>query len=162
MIVVVQSLSHVRLFAIPWTVACQAPLSSTISRSLLQFMSIESVMLPNHLILCRPLLLMPSIFPSNGVFSSESGLCIWCPKYWSFSISPPNEYLGFDFLYDWLVWSPSCPRDSQESSPAPQYESINSSALSLHVQLSHPYMTTEKTIALTIWTFVGQVKSLLF
>ena len=117
-----------------------------------------------QLILCHPPLLLPLIFPSIRVFSNESGLCIWWPKYWSFSISPPNEYSGFDFLYDWLVWSPCCPRDSQESSPAPQYESISSSALSLHVQLSHPHMTTRKTIALTIWTFdyMDYMKSLLF
>ena len=81
-------------------VACQAPLSSTISRKVLQFMSIESVMPSNHLIPCCPLLLLPSIFPSIRLFSSESGLCIWWPKYWSFSISPPNEYSAFDFLCD--------------------------------------------------------------
>ena len=92
----VQSLSHVQLFVIPWTAVCQAHLSFTISCSLLKFMSIESVMLSNNLILCRPLLLLPSIFSSIGVFSNEAALCIRWPKYWSFSfsISPSNEYSG--------------------------------------------------------------------
>ena len=92
----VQSLNHVRIFAIPQTAARQASLSFTNSRSLLKFMSIESVMPSNHLILCRPLLLLPSIFPSIRVFSNESVPCIRCPKYWSFSftISPSNEYSG--------------------------------------------------------------------
>ena len=96
----VQSLSHVRLFAIPWTVARQSSLSITTSWSLLKLMSIESVMPSNHLILCCPLLLLPSIFPSIRVFSSESILCIMWPKYWcfSFSISPSNEYSGLIFL----------------------------------------------------------------
>ena len=93
---VVQSLSHVRLFATLWTAAPQAPLSSMMFQSLLKLMSIESVMPSNHLILCRPLLLLPSIFPSIRVFSSESVLHIRWPKYWSFSfnISPSNEYSG--------------------------------------------------------------------
>ena len=92
----VQSLSRVQLFATPWTAACQASLSITNSRSLLKLMSIESVMPSNHFILCRPLLLLPSIFPSIRVFSNESALCIRWPKYWSFSfsISPSNEYSG--------------------------------------------------------------------
>ena len=101
----VQSLSHVRLFAIPWTAARQASLSITNSQSSLKLMSIESVMWSNHLILCRPLLLLPSIFPSNRVFSNESVLCIRWPKYWSFSfsISPSNEYSGLiSFRMDWL------------------------------------------------------------
>ena len=94
--IIVQWLSCVQLFATPWTAAHQAPLSSTISWSLLKLMSIESVMPSNHLILCHPLLLLPSIFPSTRVFSSESVLCISWPKYWSFSfiISPSNEYSG--------------------------------------------------------------------
>ena len=92
--VVVQSLNHVWLFATPWTAACQAFLSITNSRSLLKLMSIKSVMPSNHLILCCPLLLLPSIFPSIRVFSSDSVLCIRWPKYWSFSISPSNEYSG--------------------------------------------------------------------
>ena len=91
-----QSLSHVQLFVAPWTVACQAPLSFTVSQSLLRFMSIESVMLSNHLILCCPLLLLPSIFASIRVFSTELALHIRKPKYWSFSfnINPSNEYSG--------------------------------------------------------------------
>ena len=101
----VQSLSHVRLFATPWTTACQASLSITNSWSLLRLVSIELVMPSNHLILCRPLFLPPSIFPSIRVFSSESVLCIRWPQYWSFnfSISPSNEYSGLiSFMMDWL------------------------------------------------------------
>ena len=101
----VQLLSHVRLFVIPWTAARQASLSITNSQSLLKLMSIKSVMPSNHLILCRPLLLLPSIFPSIKVFSNESALCIRWPKYWSFSfnISSSNEYSGLiSFRMDWL------------------------------------------------------------
>ena len=101
----VQSLSHVRLFATPWTAARQASLSITNFQRLLKLMSIESVMPSNHLILCPPLLLLPSIFPSIRVFSNESTLCIMWPKYWSFSfsISPANEYSGLiSFRMDWL------------------------------------------------------------
>ena len=101
----VQSLSHVRLFATPWTAACQASLSFTISGSLLKPMSIESVMPSNHLIRCHPLLLLPSVFPSIRVFSNELALQIRWPKYWSFSfsISPSNEYSGLiSFRMDWL------------------------------------------------------------
>ena len=96
LLISVQLLSHVRLFATPWTAACQASLSITSSRNLFKLMSIESVMPSNHLILFRPLLLLPSIFPSITVFSNESVLCIRWPKYWSFSVSssPSNEYLG--------------------------------------------------------------------
>ena len=103
--VVVQSLSHVRLFVTPWTAAHQASLSFTISQNLLKLMSIVTVMPSNHLILCHPLLLPPSIFLSIRVFSSESVLCIRWPKYWSFSfsISPSNEYSGqISFRMDWL------------------------------------------------------------
>ena len=114
---------HVQLFATPWTAAHQASLSITNSRSLLKLLSIESVMPSNHLIFCRPLLLLPSIFLSIRVFSDDSVLCIRWPKYWSFSfsfrISPSNEYSGISFS-TWLVWSPCCPRDSQESFPKPQ------------------------------------------
>ena len=102
--VVVQSLSHVRLFVTPWT-ACQAPLSSTISQSLFKFMSTESVMLSNHVILCCPPLLLPSIFPSIKVFSNESALCTRWPAFWSFSfsISPSNEYSELiSFRIDWF------------------------------------------------------------
>ena len=99
----VQSLSRVRLFVTPWTAACQASLSITNSRSLLKLLSTESVMPFNHLILCHPLLLLPSIFPSIRVFSKESALCIRWPKYWSFSISPSNEQPGLtSFRMDWL------------------------------------------------------------
>ena len=99
----VQSLSRVRLFATPWTAALQASLSFTNSRSLLKLMSTESVMPCNHLVLCHFLLLLPSIFPSIRVFSNESALCIRWPKYWSFSISPSNEYSGLiSFRIDWF------------------------------------------------------------
>ena len=155
---VVQLLSCVWLFASWWTAACQAPLSFTISQNLLKLMSVESVTPSNHLILCRPLLL-PSVFPSIRVFSSELAFCIRWPKYWSFSFStcPSSEYSGLE-----LAGLITCPRDSQESSPAPQCESINSLVLSALVQLSHPYMTTEKTIALTRRTFLGKEMALLF
>ena len=119
-------LSRVQLFGTPWTAARQASLSSTNSRSPPKPMSIESVMPSSHLILCRPLLLLPPIFPSIRVFSSESVLHIRWSKYWSFSfsISLSSEHP------DGLVGSPCSPRDSQESSPAPQFKSINSSSLS--------------------------------
>ena len=118
-----QSFRPVLLFATPWTTARQASLSITNYRSPPKPLSIESVMPSNHLILCCPLLLLPSIFPSIRVFSNESGLCIRRPKYWSFSfnISPSNEYPGL------ISFSP---RDSQESSTAPQFKSINSLLLS--------------------------------
>ena len=102
----VQSLNRVWLYVTPWTSACQASLSITNSQSLLKFTSIESVMPSKHLILCCPLLLLPSIFPSISVFSNESVFCIRWPKYWSFSfrISPSNEYLGLIFFrMDWLA-----------------------------------------------------------
>ena len=121
----VQLLSHVQLFVTTWTAARQASLPIINSQSLLKLMFIESVMPSNHLILCRPLLFLPSIFPSIRVFSSESVLRVRWPKYWSFSfnISPFNEHPG-------LVGSPRCPRGSQESSPTSQFKSINSSGLS--------------------------------
>ena len=119
----------------------------------------------NHLILCCPLLLWPSTFPSIRVFSNESAPRIRWPKYWSFSfnISPSNEHSGL-ISFRWTVGSPCSPRDSQEFSPTPQFKTINSSALSFLYgpTLSHPYMTNEKTTALTIQTFVGKVISLLF
>ena len=127
----VQSLSHVRLFATPWTAACQASLSITNSRSLLRLMSIESVMSSNHLILCHPLLLLPSVFPSIKVFSNESALRIGWPKYWSFSfsISPSSEYSGLiSFRIDWLDLL--AVQGTHESSPTPQFKSINSLVLS--------------------------------
>ena len=99
----VQSLNYVCLFATPWTTAHQSSLSLTVSWSLLKLMSIESVMPTNHLILCHPLLLLPSVFPSTRVFSNESALRIRCPKYWSFSISTSNEYSGLiSFKFDWF------------------------------------------------------------
>jgi len=142
-----------------WTAACQASLSFTISQSLLKLMSIESVMPSNHLILCHLLLLLPSIFPSIRVFSSESSLCIRWPKYWSFSfsISPSNEYSGpISFRIHWF--------DTLKS--LLQHHSLKASILQCSaffmVQLSHPYTTTGKTIALTIQTIVGKVMSMLF
>ena len=140
-IVVIQSLSSVWLFVTPWTAACQASLSFTVSWSLLKLMSLESVMPPNLLVLCHPLLLLSSVFLSIRVFSSESALHIRWPEYWSFnfSISPSNKYSGLiSFRID-QVWPSCCPRDCQESSPAPQFKSINSSVLSL---LYHPALTS--------------------
>ena len=121
----VQSLSHVRLFVTLWTAEHQASLSITNSRNVLKLMSIELVMPSNHLILCHPLLLPPSTFPSIRVFSKESVLHIRWPKYWSFSfsISPSNEHSErISFRIDWF----ENPRDCQESSPTPQFKSINS------------------------------------
>ena len=147
----VQSLSRVHLFVTPWTAAGQAALSITNSQSLLKLMSIESVMPSNHLILCRPLLLPPSIFPSIRVFSSESVLCIRWQKYWSFSfiISPSNEYSGLiSFRMDWLDLLPV------QGTLKSLLQHHSSKALILWcsaffiVQLSHPCMATGKTIAL--------------
>ena len=124
---VVQSFSCVQLFATPWTAACQASLSFTISQSLFQFMSTESVMLSNSLIFCHLLLLLPSIFPSIRIFSSELALHIRWPKYWSFSFSPSNRYAGLiSIRIDWFDLLAA-----QEASPAPQLESISSLSLSL-------------------------------
>ena len=145
----VQLLSSVWLFATPWTVAHQASLSITNSRSLLKLISIESVMPSNHLILCRPLLLLPSIFPGIRVFSSESALRIRWPKYWSFSlsISPSNEYSGLiSFRMDWLdllaVQGTLKSLLQHHSSKA----SILRRSAFFMVQLSHPYVTTGKTL----------------
>ena len=143
----VQLLSCVQLFATPWTAAHQASLSITNSWSLLKLMSIKLVMPSNHLILCHPLLLLLSVFPNIRVFSSESTLCIRWPNYWSisFSISPSSEYSGLISFTTDCFFSACSPRDSQESSPTPQFKSISSSVLSFFlVQLSHPYMTTGK------------------
>ena len=157
--------SCVQLFATPWTAACQASLSITNFRSLLRLMSIESVMPSNHLILCCPLLLLASVFPSIRVFSNESVLCIRWPKYWSFSfsISPSSEYSGLISLtIDWLdllaVQGTLKSLFQHHSSKA----SILWRSAFFIVQLSHPYMTTGKTIALTRRTFVGKVMPLLF
>ena len=152
-------LSHVWLFAALWTAACQAPLSSAISQNLLKFMSIESVMLSNHLILCRPLLLLPSIVPSIRVFSNESALQIRRPKYWSFSfsISPTNEYPGLiSFRMDWLdLLAVQGTFQSLLQHHSSKTWIFQHSAFFM-VQLSHLYMTTGKTIALTRWTFVAK------
>ena len=162
----IQSRNRVWLFMTPWTTACQATLSITNSRSLLKLMSIESVMPSNHLVLCRPLLLLASIFLSIRVFSNESVLCITWPKYrsFSFSISPPDEYSGLiSFRIDWFDLLAVQGTDSQESSPAPQFKSINSLVLNfLYSPTLTSYMTTGKTIALTRQAFVGKVMSLLF
>ena len=153
----VQLLSCVQLFATPWTAASQGSLSITNSRSLLKLMSIESVMPSSHLILCCLLLLLLSIFPSVRVFSSESVLCIRWLKYWSFSfsISSSNKYSGLiSFRIDWLDLL--AVQVILESSPAPQAKaSILWYLAFFMVQLSHLYMTTRKTTALTIWTFIG-------
>ena len=150
----VQSLSRVRLFVAPWITARQASLSITNSWSLLKLMSIELVMPSNHLILCHPLLLLCSIFPSIRVFFSDSALHIRWPKYWSFGISPSNEYSGLiSFRIDWLdllaVQGTLKSLLQQHSSKA----SILRRSAFFIVQLSHPYVTTGKTIALTRWAF---------
>ena len=158
----VQLLSHVRLFVSPRTAACQASLSITNSWSLLKLMSIESAMPSNHLILCNPLLLPPSIFPSIRVFSSESALHIRWPKYWSFSfsISPSNEYSGLIFFrihwFDLLAVQGTLKSLLQHHSSK---ASIFRHSAFYIVQLSHSYMTTGKTIALTRRTFVDKVMS---
>ena len=160
----VQSLSCVQLFVSPWTAARQVSLSIT-SRSWHKLMSIESVMPSNHLILCHPLLLLPSIFPSIRVFSNESVLRIRWPKYWSFSfsISPSNEYSGLiSFKMDWLDLL------AVQGTLKSLLQHHSSKASILHctaffmVQLSYPYTTIGKTIALTRRTFVGKVMALLF
>ena len=163
LVVVVQSPSLVWLFVTSWTAACQASLSFTISQSLLRLLSIELVMISNHLILCRQLLLLPSVFHNIRVLSSKLAFCIRWPKYWSysFSISPSNEYVGlisfsidgFDLL---------AVQGTVKSSPA-QFKSISSLALSL---LYGPTLTSIydywKTITLTVQAFIDKVMSLLF
>ena len=158
----VQLLSRVRLFATPWITARQASLSITNSQSSLKLMSIESVMPSSHLILCHPLLLLPPIPPSISVFSNESILHMRWPKYWSFSfsISPSNEHSGLiSFRMDWLDLL--AVQGTLKS--LLQYHSSKASILwqsgFFTVQLSHPYMTTGKTIALTRRTFVGNVSA---
>ena len=162
---VVQLLSHFQVYGTPWTAARQASMSFTISWSLLKLMSFELMMLSNHLIHCHPLLLLPSIFPSIRVFSNESSHHIRWPKCWSFRISPSNEYTGLiSFRMNWLDFL--AVQGTLKS--LLQHHSSKASIL-LHsaffmVQLSHPYMTMgkNKTIALTIWIFVGEVTSLPF
>ena len=148
----------------PWTAAHQASLSVTHSRNLPKPMSIESVMPSNHLIICHPLLL-PSVSPSIRVFSNESALHIKWPNYWGFSfiISPSNEHLGLiSFRMDWLgLLAVQGTLKSLLQHHTSKASILQSSAFFI-VQLSHPYMTTGKTIALTRWTFVGKVMSLLF
>ena len=156
----VQLLNCVQLFVTPWTAAHQASLYIVNSQSLLKLMSIELVTPSNHLILCRPLLLLSPIPPSIRVFSNESVLRIRWPKYWnfSFSISPSNEHPGLiSFRMDWL----DVLRVQGNLKFLLQYHSSKASILwylpFFIVHLSHPYMTTVKTIALTIWIFVGKV-----
>ena len=146
----VLSLIQVQLFATPWTAVHQASLSITNYGSLPKLMSIESVMPSKHFILCHPLLLLPSIFPTIRVFSNESLLCIRWPKYWSFSISPSNEYSGLISLrmdwFDLLAVQGTLKSFLQHHSSK---ASILQHSAFFIVQLSHPYMTTGKTIALT-------------
>ena len=147
--------------AIPWAVAHQTSLSITDSQGLLKLMSIKSVMPYNHLILCRPVLL-PSIIPSIRVFSNESILCIRWPKYWSFSsrISPSNEYLALiSFRIYWLELL--AVQGTLKNLLQHKASILQCSAFFL-VQLSHPYVTTGKTIPLTRWTIVGKVMALIF
>ena len=161
----VHSLSCVRLFATPWTTARHASLSITKSQSPPKPTSIESMMPSNHLTLCRPLLFLPSIFSSIRVFSSESVLHIRWPKYWSFSFSssPSNGYSGLiSFRIDWLdLLAVQGTLKSLLQHHTSKASIVRCSAF-FAVQLSHPYMTTGKTIALTRWTFVDKVMSLLF
>ena len=150
---------------IPWIAPCQASLSLTISGSLLKFMSIESVIPSNHLILCCPRLLLPSIFPRIGVLSNQSAVRIQRPKYWnfSFSISPSKEYSGLiSFKIFGLVSLLSKGLSRVFYSTTVRKHQFFSILPSFFVQLSHLNMTTGKTIALTIWTFVSRVMSLLF
>ena len=158
----VQSLNHVQLFATPWTAGHQASLSITNTRSLLKLMSIESVMPSNHLILCSPLLLPPSIFPSIRVSSNESAFHIRWPKYWrlSFSIS---EYPGLiSFRIDWFdLLTVQGTLKSLLQHHSSKASVLRYSAFFM-VQLSRTYTTTGKTIAFIEWTFVGKVMSLLF
>ena len=159
----VELFSYVQLSATPWTATCQASLTN--SQSLLELMSIESVVLSNHFILCHPLLLPPSIFPSIRIFSNKSALRIRWPTYWSFSfnISPSNEHPGLiSFRMDCLdVLAVQGTLKSLLQYHSSKASIFQCSAFFI-VQLSHPYMTTGKTIALTTWTFVGKVMSLLF
>ena len=149
-------------FATPWTAACRTSLSITNSQSLLKLMYIESVMSSNHFILCHPLIFLPSIFLSIRILSNESVLHIRWPKYWSFSfgISPSNEYSGLiSFRVDWLdLLAVQGTLKSLLQHHSSKVSILRHSAFFI-AQLSHPYMTTGKTIALTRWTFVGKVMS---
>ena len=160
-----RSLSHVWLFANPWTAACKASLSITNSWSLLKLMFFESVMPSNHLILCHPLLLPPSIFPNVRVFFKGSVLLIRWPKDWSFTfnISPSNEYSGLiSYRMDWLGLRAFQGTLKSLLQHHNSKASIIQCSAFFIVQLSHPYMTTGKTKALTRQIFVGKVTSLLF
>ena len=161
--VVVQSLSCVQLFATPWTAACQASLSFTISWSLLKLKTLKSVMSSNHPILCRPLLFLPSIFPSIRIFSNELTLYVRWPKYWSFTISPSSEHSGLiSFRIGWFdLFGVQGTLKNLLQHHCLKVSILWCSAFFM-VQLSYLYMTTGKTIALTIRTFVGKVMSLLF
>ena len=162
-VVVAQSLSCIQLFGIPWTAACQASLSYIISHSLLKLMSLESVMPSNNFILCRSLLLLPSVFPRIRVFSKESALCIRWPKYWGFSTSHSNDYSGLtSFRIDWFdVLAVQGTHKSLLQNHSWKASILQCPAFFM-VQLSNPYMTTGKTLALTIQTFVSKVISLFF
>ena len=161
----VQSFSHIRLFVTLWTAALQSSLAITDVWSLPKLMSIESVMPSNHLILCHPLLLPPSIFPNIRVFSNESVLHIRWPKYWSFSfnISPSNQHPGLvSFRIDWLdLFAVQGTLKSLLQHHSSEASILLCSVLFI-AQIAHPYMITGKTIALTRWTFVDKVMSLLF
>ena len=164
-VVVIQSVSHVRLFVTPWMATHQAPLSSAISRSLLKFMSIEEVMLSNHLTLCHPFLFLPSIFPSIGAFYNEflfasGGQKIGASS--STSVLPVNIKGWFPLGLTGLIFLQYKGLSRVFSNTIVQKHQLFGTQLSLWSQLSHLYMTTGKTIALTRWTFVTKVMSLLF
>ena len=156
-IIIVQSLSCVQLFATPWTVACQTSLSSTISWGLLRFTSIELVMLSDHLVLCCPLLLLPQSFPVSGSFPRSRLFTSGWPEYWSFSIGLSHEYSRItSFRIDWFDLA------VQETLQHHNLKaSITQHSAFFMIQFSHPYITTGKTIALSILTFVSKVMSLL-
>ena len=164
-IVAVQPLSQVQLFATPWTAACQASLSFTVSWSLLKLLSIESVMTSNHPIDCHPLLLLPSIFPRIRVFSNGSVLRIRWPNYWSFSfsISPSNKYSGMiQFRIDWfylfaIQWNLKSLLQHYSSNALIPWHSVSIWS-NFHIHI----MITGKTIALTRWAFLGKAISLIF
>ena len=162
--VVVQSLSCDQLFATPWTAAHEASLSITMSQSLPKLMSTESVILSNHLFLCCPLLLLPSVFLNIRVLSSESALCIRWLKYWSFnsSISLSNEYSGL-LIFSRIDWFDLLAGQGTLKSLLQHHnskESVLWHSTFYMVQFSHPYMTTGKTIVLTVQTFVNKIMSL--
>ena len=149
--------------AMAWSAACQASLFINNSWSLLKLMFIKSVMPSNHLILCHPFLLLSSIFPSNKFFSKESVLHIRSPKYWNFSISPSNEPSGLiSFIMDWFDLLAVQGTIKSLLQHHNSIASVLQCSAFFMVQLSHPYMTTGKTIAFTRWTFVSKVMSVLF